>query len=145
MNCRQDPLQARRSEKVRSRCADFRQFPSFHTAWVVCGHSAWRQTPGSRAVRQSPLKASSGVSAVVEMTMATRGCLLTANPPPDRHWMLRPTRDRVPPQASHPFCAGSPPHAEGIGGGHAPALTVSQGCSVNNGPWVSGKFDVFST
>ena len=28
------PLQARRSEKVRFRCAVFRQFPSFHTAWT---------------------------------------------------------------------------------------------------------------
>ena len=33
------PLQARRSEKVRSRCAVFRQFPSFHTAWVTFGKS----------------------------------------------------------------------------------------------------------
>ena len=32
-----------------------------------------------------------------------------------------------------------------IAGAFAPALTVSQGCRLNNGPWVSGKFDVFST
>src|SRR6516162_1790114 len=31
------PLQARRSEKVRFRCAVFRQFRSFHTAWVTSG------------------------------------------------------------------------------------------------------------
>src|ERR1700737_2602488 len=28
------PLQARQCEKIRSRCAVFRQFPSFHTVWV---------------------------------------------------------------------------------------------------------------
>src|SRR6266446_3201209 len=28
------PLQARQSEKIRSRCAVFRQFPRFHTIWV---------------------------------------------------------------------------------------------------------------
>ena len=33
------PLQARRSEKVRFRCDVFRQFPSFHTAWVDGGPS----------------------------------------------------------------------------------------------------------
>ena len=37
------PLQARRSEKVRSRCAVFGQFPSFHTAWVDL-----RRSPGWR-------------------------------------------------------------------------------------------------
>ena len=31
------PLQAQRSEKIRSRCAVFRIFPSFHTAWTHSG------------------------------------------------------------------------------------------------------------
>src|SRR6516225_7563381 len=39
------PLQARRSEKVRSKCAVFRQFPSFRTAWTQSsrsrGAAAW--------------------------------------------------------------------------------------------------------
>jgi hypothetical protein len=46
------PLQARRSEKVRSRCADFRQFPSFHTAWVDSGER--RGTRSVFAGRYSP-------------------------------------------------------------------------------------------
>ena len=35
-------LQSRRSEKIRSRCAFFRQFPSFHTVWVTSRHPARR-------------------------------------------------------------------------------------------------------
>jgi len=38
------PLQARRSEKVRSRCAVFTQFPSFHTAWVGSRSSNMRRS-----------------------------------------------------------------------------------------------------
>jgi len=50
------PLQARRSEKVRFRCDVFRQFPSFHTAWVFGGRERrpmppYRTTGKDRAAR----------------------------------------------------------------------------------------------
>jgi len=37
-------IQARQSEKIRSRCAVFRQFPSFHTVWTQIGRSLYPTT-----------------------------------------------------------------------------------------------------
>jgi hypothetical protein len=47
------PLQARRSEKVRSRCAVFRQFRSFHTVWVK-GGGGRRQVDGTAGLPPAP-------------------------------------------------------------------------------------------
>src|SRR6266404_5366451 len=45
-------ITGRQSEKIRSRCAVFRQFPSFHTVWVIGGCP--RQVDGTVGVPSAP-------------------------------------------------------------------------------------------